>query len=174
MSSTPACPSKGTSSSPPLPSSPSLIPVTTTMTVTNSSPKWALEYQRWARGSWSLQQILFPPNVMKFTCSFIGAARQSLLLFIKATTPVSVCGERRNNVCMTGGMLLRGRGLCTHTLSPQSSAKACVFRASSPVHQHGALGPSYCKQRRSWEAAGSANVPPCRWKKKQKINPRKI
>lgn len=53
-------------------------------------------------------------NVMKFTRSFIGAARQSLLLFNKATTAVSMCGERHNNVCMTGGMLLRRRGLGAH------------------------------------------------------------
>lgn len=114
VSSAPACPSKGMSSSPPLPPSPSFLPVTTTMTVTNRSPKWDLEYQCWARMNGSLQQILFPLNVMKFTRSFIGAAWQSLLLLIKATTPASMCGERHNNVCMTGGMLLRRRGLCAH------------------------------------------------------------
>lgn len=48
---TPTWPSKGTSSSPLLPSSSSILLVTTTMTVTNSRPKWASEHRRRARTS---------------------------------------------------------------------------------------------------------------------------
>lgn len=144
------------------------------MTVTNSSPKWDLEYQRWVCTNWSSQQILFPLNVMKFTRSFIGAARQHLLLFffffIEATTPGSMCGvqtQRRLHDWRNVGEEER-----THAGNHLLQIRAFLaFLTGAPV------GGSQChrvpgsvKRRRSCEAAGSAKVPPCRrGEKKEKI-----